>query len=88
MVSESNSALSWNSIPIRLRMSNSSCSRMRVMSSPKTYTVPASGRTSPSAVFSSTVLPLPAAPRITRVSPAHASNETSVQHRRVVERAR
>ena len=29
MVSESNRALSWNSMPMRLRISNSSCSRMR-----------------------------------------------------------
>src|SRR5512140_2726492 len=52
-----------------------SCSVRRLMSSPKTETVPWSGRTSPRAVFSSTVLPLPAAPRITRVSPARILND-------------
>ena len=37
---------------------------------------PESGFTSPSAVFSSMVLPLPAAPSTTRVSPASISNDT------------
>src|ERR1017187_3226653 len=43
MFNESNRALSWNSMPILLRISNNSRSRMRLMSRPKTYTVPASG---------------------------------------------
>ena len=37
---------------------------------------PESGFTSPSAAFSSVVLPLPAAPSTTRVSPGAISNET------------
>ena len=46
---------------------------MPLMSRPNTNTLPESGRTSPSAVFSNTVLPLPAAPKITRDSPSRAS---------------
>ena len=50
---------------------------MAVRSCPKAKTLPESGLTRPSAVLSSTVLPLPAAPRITRDSPSSASKETS-----------
>src|ERR1022692_193581 len=51
MFNESNRALSWNSMPILLRISNNSRSRIRLMSRPKTYTVPASGLCKPRAVF-------------------------------------
>ena len=77
MFSESNSALSWNSMPILLRMSNSCFSRIVEMSWPKTKTLPDSGLVNPIAVFSSTVLPLPAAPRMMRDSPSYAANEMS-----------
>src|SRR3954452_13642978 len=74
---ESKSALSWNSIPILLRISKSSRSFIAVRSRPKAKTLPASGLTSPRAVLRSTVLPLPAAPRMTRDSPSKASKEIS-----------
>ncbi len=77
MVSESKSALSWNSMPMRLRISNSSRSRMVVRSLPKAKTLPDSGLMSPIAVLSRMVLPLPAAPRITRDSLCDGSNEMS-----------
>ena len=85
MFRESNSALSWNSIPILLRISNNSCSRITVRSRPNAKTLPESGLMSPNDVLSSTVFPLPAAPRITRDSPSHASNETSAEHVRPFE---
>ena len=59
---------------------------MAVMSLPNAKTLPESGLTRPSAVFSSTVLPLPAAPRITRDSPSKASNERSLSTVHAVER--
>src|ERR1700690_3668450 len=58
-------------------MRNRSVSRIPRRSWPNTRTLPASGSIRPSAVFSSTVLPLPAAPKMTRVSPLATSKETS-----------
>src|ERR1035441_10744128 len=78
MFSESNRALSWNSMPILLRTSKRCFSLMVEMSWPNTKTLPDSGFVNPMAVFRSTVLPLPAAPRMR--SEEHTSELQSLRH--------
>ena len=60
---------------MRLRTSNHCRSLYSVTSVPNRISRPALGLSSPSAIFSNTVLPLPAAPSTISVSPAPSSNE-------------
>src|ERR1700733_7694359 len=76
MLRESNKPPSWNRIPTRARRSNRSCSSRWLISSPNKYTRPESGVSRPRATLSRVVLPLPAAPNNTRVSPACISKDT------------
>src|SRR5271163_2807833 len=62
-------------MPMRPRSWNSCSSGMVLISSPNTVMVPESGRISPLASLSSTLLPLPAGPNKMRVSPGETLNE-------------
>src|SRR3984885_1044654 len=68
-VRESNKALSWKTIPILARSSNSSSSRICVTSWPSTTMRPESGRISPIASFRIRLFPEPATPNSALVSP-------------------
>ncbi len=69
MVMESNSAAPWNRKPNLFRNSIRSRRRMEVTSSPSIQIMPSSGSSSLTMFFSSTDLPWPLRPMITRVSP-------------------
>src|SRR5580658_6173264 len=62
-------------MPMRPRNWNSCSSGMVLISSPNTVMVPESGRISPLASLSRTLLPLPAGPNKMRVSPGKTLNE-------------
>src|SRR5579883_392480 len=64
-------------MPMRARSAKSCYSGMALISSPKTKIRPESGRSSPSANLSSTLLPTPAGPSRIRVSPGLTVNEMS-----------
>src|SRR5664280_2064546 len=76
-VSESKRALSWKTMPTWRRMSKRSRSLMLLTSWPSTKMRPLSGHSSPRASFRMSVLPVPATPRMTFVSPRLRVNETS-----------
>src|SRR4051812_16494464 len=74
-VSESNSALSWKTIPILPRKANRSLSRISLTSSPNTVMRPASGLSNPSTSLRIVLLPDPATPNSAFVSPTGSLNE-------------
>src|SRR6267154_5734009 len=75
-VSESNSALSWKTIPILPRNLNRSSSRICEISCPSTRMRPASGRMSPMTSFKIRLFPDPATPNKALVSPRARWKET------------
>ena len=64
-------------MPVRMRSASSFSSLIRVISSPKRKIRPESGRRSPFASFSNTLLPTPAGPRRIRVSRGPSRKLTS-----------
>src|SRR3954447_12230294 len=74
MVSEPNSAPSWNRTPNFLRTRYRSFSPMRTVSSPSTQISPSSGRSSPMMFLSSTDLPVPDGPMMALILPFGRSN--------------
>src|SRR5712671_479320 len=75
-VRESNSALSWKTIPILPRNLNRSSSRICEISCPSTRMRPASGRMSPMTSFRIRLFPDPATPNKALVSPLARRKET------------
>src|SRR5580704_369463 len=75
-VMESNSALSWKTIPILPRNSNRSFSCIWVTSSPSTVMRPESGRISPRTSLRIRLFPEPATPNRALVSPRARQKET------------
>ncbi len=68
-VSESNSAPSWNTIPVWSRTFSSSSSLIRSICTPCTQMRPESGASNPRISFSTVDLPEPLAPRKILVNP-------------------